>query len=108
MGDTTFTPGPWCYTGDEDDDYVIWGPDLCGEPFVANIGLPFTTVGRSVAFNADVHDARLIAAAPDMYALLDTIIMPDGPVTSEMLFSAACRIAAEWPILRAKINGIEP
>lgn len=55
-----FTPGPWSYRSKEDDDWgIVRGPDgwviaqaRAGDPYGAN--------------------ARLIAAAPDLYAALKT------------------------------------
>ena len=59
MRNTEFTPGPWDYT-----DGVVWGvqPDQYGDPEQFKIAECSST------------DARLIAAAPDMYESLKEVL----------------------------------
>lgn len=63
MSDTKFTPGPW-----------LVGEDQCVDEAWSIV----TTSGGSIIANVnDRHDrkanARLIAAAPDLYAALDAV-----------------------------------
>lgn len=73
MTELKSTPGPWSYIGEDDDDFVVYA----GEQYIANIGgerirpAQFPVNGV-VAF--DIRDqaiARLVAAAPDLYAALE-------------------------------------
>ena len=67
MTERKWTPGPWVADTTDPSDVVIW---CANEEFVANVG-----GGRvqpaSVAFDADAHNAHLIAAAPDLYEALE-------------------------------------
>jgi hypothetical protein len=69
MTDAKFTPGPWAYIGEDDDDFVVYA----GEQYVTNVGgerirpVQFPVDGV-VAFDVrDQANARLVAAAPDLY-----------------------------------------
>ena len=56
MSDAKFTPGPWRFNADEENDCTIWHKNhIC------------------VAQRARANDARLIAAAPEMYEALEKI-----------------------------------
>lgn len=64
------TPGPWTANLDSSHgDYVVWGPRSDSD-FVANVGTAPTENGI-VAFDVSAANARLIAAAPDLLALLE-------------------------------------
>ncbi len=60
-------PGPWSYSGDEDGDFVIWGPG--DDNFVANVDQEsFGPVPPSkIAFDLNQANAKLIVAAVNAY-----------------------------------------
>ena len=61
------TPEPWAADISDPTDCVIFA----GDEFVANIGHRVQPV--TVAFDVDIANARLIAAAPDMLALVKLV-----------------------------------
>ncbi len=77
MSDTKFTPGPWRYTkaapsGDR-------GIHAEGTGIFAEAYADIRHAGENNAAEAEAN-ARLIAAAPDLYAALDLVLAvdPDG------------------------------
>ena len=67
----TFTPGPWVVKHDKQ-----------GLPFIGVASDPWTYQGTVATVDTGAGDARLIAAAPEMYEvlseLLDTLEMSKG------------------------------
>ena len=63
-------PGPWF----AEDDGTVWfdGREqvCCGKGYSECCGNPDIIGGQEVVVNASPKDARLIAAAPEMYAVL--------------------------------------
>lgn len=95
---TKHTPGPWKWTAEDssvlalygprgDEDHVLWS-EIC--PACQKSG------GRCTAPND--ANARLIAAAPDLLAMLEEIIKDDERVISD-LFKIG-RFMPEPPLLK--------
>lgn len=79
--DAKHTPGPW-HVGEDGD--MVWGPKHKGSHvLVANV--PFSKDPRVEA------DARLIAAAPTLYAVVKYAV--DNPDFDSETFDALCREA---------------
>lgn len=103
------TPGPWAYTGNDDNDFVVWGPGE--DQFLANVGnVRLGPVGAMVAFDLTSQaNARLIAAAPDLLEALKEMVASgkiEGPKVADMAaykarYEAALR-AARSAIQRAE------
>jgi hypothetical protein len=104
MSETKFTPGPWTTLGrinqptaevlhalpDSPWGFVIWAPH---QSFV--FGQLVAVVCTADRPNAESNaNARLIAAAPDLYAALNTMAFHSGAITSEM-FAQACAALAK-------------
>lgn len=69
-----WTPGPWrtggtTYPGTERATMNVWGPTA-----------PGMQSGQMVAKDALVYDARLIAAAPEMYEALLAVAVTEGVI----------------------------
>ena len=75
MRDNTFTPGPWCIYPETD------GTEICA--VTISKGLPIRQlIAHPVRGDNWINNARLIAAAPDMYdALWETIELSDRNLT---------------------------
>lgn len=69
MSNTKFTPGPWVADTTDPSDVVVWAVPDPSDKFIANIGQRVQQV--QVAFDCDIANAHLIAAAPDLYAALE-------------------------------------
>lgn len=66
MPETKHTPGPWLVNDDED----VWSERLDGAPDVPLVRADrsYRRWGREIGANERAANARLIAAAPDLYA----------------------------------------
>ena len=64
---TKFTPGPWLFVEDGDGAKVLLGTE-------ANI-----ISGKNIIYmNDDLHNSRLIAAAPELYEALEAMLSEYG------------------------------
>lgn len=95
MSEAKFTPGPWTITG----RYCIRGPRDEGQPWQRN-NPPVARVRskqeyRSSDGEIDAANARLIAAAPEMYEALEKImeIYYSGAMPTEATLRDINRIA---------------
>jgi len=86
-----FTPGPWFY----ENGFVFSGCDKIGDA-VASIG---NSMFRKK--DEDVANMRLIAQAPEMYALLAEI---DGlPIEG---LSGSMKDAVDWVNFKGRVNNV--
>jgi hypothetical protein len=97
----SFTPGPWAWDSRNGKDYLV---SLAADtPHAIVLGWP-TGLQDGTRFTDDAYgqaDARLVAAAPDLYAALQAVLALYGP-SSEYGYEA--RIVwqqAERAILKA-------
>lgn len=83
QGETKFTPGPWEFVpgSEHHGPYVSapWGDDICDLYFMSDPSAPSVRNGgpsRPIWFHAEQANANaaLIAAAPDLYAALETLL----------------------------------
>ena len=96
-----FTPGPWEMYGRGGGVSVQHGRTKDGHIHIAWIGP--ATRERNKASDANI---RLIAAAPDMYDLLDRVHEAiNGDEDDENYIDRISILANRWNTLRAKING---
>lgn len=74
MTKTPWTPGPWMADITDPSDVVVWAsPDpRQNDELIANVGHRVQRI--QVAFDCDVANARLIAAAPDLYAAAQAVL----------------------------------
>ena len=72
MSNTKFTPGPWVADTTDPSDVVVWAVPDPSDKLIANIGQRVQQV--QVAFDCDIANAHLIAAAPDLYAALYALL----------------------------------
>jgi hypothetical protein len=75
----TFTPGPWQYIQDKWNHPYFAGPD--------NWGVLVGDGGEG--FHVSVADAHLIAAAPDLYAVVEEFARLNRTMTVSEIMDAA-------------------
>ena len=65
--ETKFTPGPWYADGDDPAELIVWSSPENRICFLAH----------SAGFNSDgdFANANLVAAAPEMYAALEALVI---------------------------------
>jgi len=114
MSATKFTPGPWEYVASTDahGPYVVahWGGDICDcytmsnprEAAVINGG-----TSRPIPFQNEAADAnaRLIAAAPDLYEALRAVLDLDNRQTTSLLTSLPLEMISRIRAAIAKAEG---
>lgn len=76
MSDKTFTPGPWIVMPEESENsYVRIRGSLLGERYkIANVLTPVYPGAEATEGEETQANARLIAAAPELYSALQEII----------------------------------
>lgn len=102
MSDTTFTPGPW----KTDPLGIGTVGDVC-ESDGTQVAYAQPRKGRLPDPERDAN-TRLIASAPEMYALLDMIAKETDRMGHAGVLGMLYRALDEWDALRAKINEVKP
>jgi hypothetical protein len=99
MSEVKHTPGPWSYSGDDDGDFVVWGPGR--DEFLANVDQEsFGPVPpMKVAFDINQANARLIAAAPD---LLEALVVALPWLSEDEVPSLAAKQLVKAAIRKAR------
>lgn len=77
------TPEPWKYSGEEDGDFVVWGP-APDDSFIGNVGSNFKQVG--VIVDLDRDNARRVVACVNAFEGID-INKFEGKSVAEYLTS---------------------
>jgi hypothetical protein len=83
------TPGPWVITGTTRNHTIVVGPPTPVDP-VARVPLQQESRGGAIVQRAN---ARLIAAAPDMLAIIEAI-WNDEEMSSNVTFEVMDRMEA--------------
>lgn len=74
MSDTKFTPGPWVAKEHHPENEIATVANVgCFQVGIEAPGFPGGNY-RDNDLSAETEDARLIAAAPDLYAALDDVL----------------------------------
>lgn len=82
MSDVKFTPGPWHIGDEKHGDFYIWGPDRKAFGYIAQANALGSSTNPRTEREAN---ARLIAAAPDLFeALKELYDDQQGPLTEAM------------------------
>ena len=95
--ETKFTPGPWFVTASMES-----GPVHAGNGDVI-VGYCEHNAGRMSA--EQWANARLVAAAPEMYDILETLVgICDEPTDDHVFATDAVAVLSMWRELREKIS----
>lgn len=103
MRDNTFTPGPWISSGNAYGKVFVHG----GKSLTTSVGTEYRELiaGGNSHDTLKVSNARLIAAAPDMYdALWETIELSDRNLTEAGRTPECQRV---YDIVRAALKRAE-
>ena len=84
------TPGPW--KAHFDEAYFVTGPDLGRVAMTMNLKAAYGMGGRRSG-NESAANCRLIAAAPDLLALLQELIDIEGPQPGTAAWADKARAA---------------
>lgn len=91
MSETRFTPGPWELT----QQYLGMGTCTLGTQIWQQMGYRIAfTEGQNVGASTELANARLIAAAPDLYAALESILQYCAPLSEQQDQSRLSAFAA--------------
>ncbi len=100
MSETKFTPGPWC-VGFESEMITSEVTERNPGAIAIVASHPPFAFGGAIALTWEIDNARLIAAAPDLYEALEAIMNDVEPTE----FALASHIRKRAHVALAKARG---